>query len=205
MLTAARPHAAPHRALPMDLELVRRVRAGDAEARETLVRKHIAAMLVTAARILGGDDHHAARAAVCEAFARAFESLAEYDGTQPLSRWLQHAAVRAAVARCPAPAYEAAIDAWLPSFDADGQRRDVRPAWAPATLELARHDAAWVRAMVAMLPDELRVVLILRDIEVLDAEETAAVLRTSTATVASRLHRARMALRHLLERNLAGA
>lgn len=189
-------------ATPSDLELVARVRAGDPEAREMLVRAHVTAMLATAGRILGAHEHQAV-AAVREAFTWAFESLASYDGTQPLSRWLHRASVRAAVARCPAPAYEAAIDAWLPVFDDTGHREHAGAAWGrmPA---LDRHAAATVRRLIAMLPDELRLALVLRDVEGLCADEAAAVLRSSPATVSRRLHRARMALRHLLERNLVG-
>jgi RNA polymerase sigma-70 factor (ECF subfamily) len=182
------------------------VRSGDAEAREALVRAHVAAMLATAGRILGAHEQQAG-AAVRDAFAWALESMNDYDGTQPLSQWLHRATVRAAVARCPAPAYEAAIDAWLPAFDADGHRQGVRPAWTiPASgldRHLDRHTAASVRRLVAMLPDELRLASILCDVEGLSADEAAAVLRTSPAALRRRLHRARMALRHLLERNLA--
>jgi RNA polymerase sigma-70 factor (ECF subfamily) len=201
MLAADHSVVAPH-AVPTDLELVARVRAGDAEAREVLVRTHVAAMLATAGRILGAHEHEAS-AAVRDAFAWAFDSLARYDGTQPLSRWLHRASVRAAVARCPAPAYEAAIDAWLPVFDDTGHREHVRAAWNPEAA-LDRHAAAMVRRLIATLPDELRLALILRDVEGLPADEAAVVLRTSPAIVSRRLHRARMALRHLLERNLAG-
>lgn len=200
MLDARRSTAALPVVLP-ELELVRRAESGDAEAREAMVRTHVAAMLATADRVLGA-HHGQASAAVRDAFSWALESLHEYDGTQPLSRWLHRATVRAAVARCPAPTYEAAIDAWLPVFDASGHRENVRPAWTLTTLD--RQGAACVRRLVAMLPDELRLALVLRDVEGLSADEAATVLRTSPVTLSRRLHRARMALRHLLERNLAG-
>lgn len=180
-----------------------RVRSGDAEAREALVRTHVAAMLATAGRILGTHEHQAG-AAVREAFGWAFESLDQYDGTQPLSQWLRRATVRAAVSRCPAPAYEVSVDAWLPAFDADGHRQGVRPAWTIPAAELDRHTAAAVRRLVAMLPEELRLAIVACDVEGLGTDEAAAVLRTSPAALRRRLHRARMALRHLLERNLAG-
>jgi len=200
MLTAGRSTVVVPTAMP-DLELVHRARSGDVEAREAMVRTHVAAMLATAGRVLGA-HHGQASAAVRDAFAWALESLGEYDGTLPLSRWLHRATVRAAVTRCPAPAYEASVDAWLPAFDASGHREDVRPAWTAAALD--RQGAAGVRRLVAMLPDELRLALVLRDVEGLSADEAATVLRTSAAALSRRLHRARMALRHLLERNLVG-
>ena len=59
-------------------------------------------------------------------------------------------------------------------------------------------------SLVAMLPDPLRLAIVVCDVEGLPADEAAALLRTSPARLRRRLHRARMALRHLLERNLLG-
>ena len=49
------------------------------------------------------------------------------------------------------------------------------------------------------LPEDYRIVLILRDIEGLDTDETAQVLGDSPGAIKTRLHRARQALRTLLE------
>ena len=57
-----------------------------------------------------------------------------------------------------------------------------------------------VRHAIAQLPDHYRVVLTLRDIEERDTMETAAALGTTTTVVKVRLHRARQALRTLLDR-----
>jgi RNA polymerase sigma-70 factor (ECF subfamily) len=60
-----------------------------------------------------------------------------------------------------------------------------------------------VRRMIAALPDHYRVVLLLRDMEELSNEETAEILEDSVASVKSRLHRARMALREQMTRSVA--
>ena len=52
------------------------------------------------------------------------------------------------------------------------------------------------------LPEAHRNVLLLRDIEELDTEEAARVLEVSVGAVKTRLHRARQALRGLLEPHL---
>jgi RNA polymerase sigma-70 factor (ECF subfamily) len=62
-----------------------------------------------------------------------------------------------------------------------------------------------VRAAIARLPDSYRIVLLLRDIEELSTEETAAALRVNANTVKIRLHRARQALLKLLKPELDGA
>jgi RNA polymerase sigma-70 factor (ECF subfamily) len=59
-----------------------------------------------------------------------------------------------------------------------------------------------VRDAIDQLPDSYRIVLLLRDIEALDTEETAAALEMSANAVKTRLHRARQALRTLLDLQL---
>jgi len=55
---------------------------------------------------------------------------------------------------------------------------------------------------LALLPDHYRAILVLRDVEELSNEEVAEALGESVASVKSRLHRARMALREVLTRRL---
>ena len=62
--------------------------------------------------------------------------------------------------------------------------------------------AAAVRAAIHELPDAYRTVLLLRDIEGLDTAESAQALGISENAVKTRLHRARQALRTLLEQRL---
>ena len=61
-----------------------------------------------------------------------------------------------------------------------------------------------MRRSIEELPESHRTVLILRDVEELDTEETAERLGVSPGTVKTRLHRARQALRALLDRRLRG-
>jgi RNA polymerase sigma-70 factor (ECF subfamily) len=63
---------------------------------------------------------------------------------------------------------------------------------------------AIVRDCADQLPDSYRIVLILRDIEGCDTEETARLLGVTTGVVKTRLHRARQALRTLLDPHFRG-
>ena len=58
---------------------------------------------------------------------------------------------------------------------------------------------------IAQIPDALRTVFVMRDIEGLSIEETSEVLDTPPATVKTRLLRARKRLRELLEPELKNA
>jgi RNA polymerase sigma-70 factor (ECF subfamily) len=60
-------------------------------------------------------------------------------------------------------------------------------------------------ARIDELPEGYRNVLILRDIEELDTDETAEAMGLSVGAVKTRLHRARQALRELLEPHLRGS
>jgi len=65
---------------------------------------------------------------------------------------------------------------------------------------LAREETrTQVKACIDRLPEPYRTVLLLRDIEELDTEETALQLGIAPGAVKTRLHRARQALRTLLE------
>jgi len=64
-----------------------------------------------------------------------------------------------------------------------------------------RETRAMVRGAIGRLPENYRTVLVLRDIEELDTDETAAALGVTPNTVKTGLHRARQALRTLLARD----
>ena len=99
---------------------------------------------------------------------------------------------------------EEPIDDLLPRFDAEGHHLAAPAAWeTPSDVLLERHETrAAVRRCIDRLPERYRTVLLLRDIEDLDIQETAAHLAVTQNTVKIRLHRARQALRTLLERDL---
>jgi RNA polymerase sigma-70 factor (ECF subfamily) len=100
---------------------------------------------------------------------------------------------------------EESIEELLPRFDETGHFADSPSAWDASvdrTFERAE-TRVLVRQAIDELPPSYRTVLVLRDIEELDSDETAAMLGVSPYAVKTRLHRARQALRTLLERRLA--
>jgi len=70
---------------------------------------------------------------------------------------------------------------------------------------LSRESRAVLETALTRLPDDYRAVLVLRDVEELSNEEAAQALGDSVASVKSRLHRARMALREQLTRAFTDA
>ena len=186
--------------------LVERLRNGDDEAFEEMVRKYGGRLLATARRYLRSDDD--ACDALQDAFLRAFKSINTFKGDAQLSTWLHRIVVNSALMhlrakRSCAEADGGEIDELLPRFDTVGNWIDERSHSAPAhVLFEASETRAMVRRCIDLLPDNYRTVLILRDIEELATEEVASLLDVTSSSVKVRLHRARQALKALLEREL---
>jgi RNA polymerase sigma-70 factor (ECF subfamily) len=199
----ARPGARPQPASIADGALVERLRAGDPAAFETLVREQGGRMLATARRFVRTDDD--ARDVVQDAFQAAFRSIEGFVGASRLSTWLHRIVVNAALMRLRSQQRrrEDSIEDLLPRFEDDGRWAEPAARWdgkADALLE-RWETRAMVRSAIDRLPESYRTVLLLRDIEELDTDETASILDVTPNAVKTRLHRARQALRTLIERD----
>jgi RNA polymerase sigma-70 factor (ECF subfamily) len=171
------------------------------------VRKHGGRMLAVARRFLRCEEDSAD--AVQDAFLRAFRSLGHFEGNSSLGTWLHRIVVNSCLMklRAQSRSRQIPIDDLLPTFDETGHHtRPVRRWEDQALLQLSREEIrVQVRACIDRLPESYRTVLLLRDIEELDTEETAKQLEITPAAVKTRLHRARQALRTLLEPVVLGA
>jgi RNA polymerase sigma-70 factor, ECF subfamily len=183
------------------LPLLARLRSGDAEAFEGLVRSRTPRLLALARRLLRNEDD--ARDAVQDAFVNAFRSLDSFEGGCQLSTWLHRITVNACLMRLRTRRRkpEEPIETMLPGFLEDGHHASHPPEWRDdaETLLQRREHRDFVRACIDRLPETYRTVLLLRDIEELDTREAARALGVSESTLKVRLHRARQALRSLLE------
>jgi RNA polymerase sigma-70 factor (ECF subfamily) len=195
MLTAAAPAAAP--TASADVDLIRRLKAGDEEAYAIVVRTLGGRMLSVARRFL--QDEELARDAVQDAFLSAFRSMHTFDGDAQLSTWLHRIVVNASLMklRTRRRKPEQSIEPMLPAFAEDGHHA-TRPvvAWTDSAEEalLKRETRARVRAAIAGLPESYRTVLLLRDIEERSTREAADLLGITENALKLRLHRARQAL-----------
>ena len=189
-----------------DDALVEGLRQGSARHAEYLVRTHIGPMRAVARRILGGDAF--ADDCVQEAFLKAFQKITTFEGRSSLKTWLHRITVNEALMRLRAQKRldERPIDELMPDFDANACRIEAPwPYMANAEEILERQGTrALVTAKIHELPDSYRIVLLLRDIEELDTAEVAELLGITPGNVKVRLHRARSALKKLLEPALRG-
>lgn len=183
-----------------DGALVSRLRAGDEDAFELVVRTYSGRLLAVTRRILCNDED--ARDAVQDALLSAFRSLERFEGGSLLSTWLHRIAVNAALMRLRTRRRkpEEPIENLLPVFKDDGHHQETFASWTePVDVAMTRaENRTLVRNCIEQLPESYRTVLVLRDIEELDTEEAARALGISGNAVKIRLHRARQALRTLL-------
>lgn len=181
--------------------LIERLQSGDPVACEELVRTHTNHLLAVARRLLRHDED--ARDAVQEAFLLAFRGLSSFGGRCRVSTWLHRIVVNVALMRLRSRHRkpEALIDDLLPQYQPDGHHVEEFDEWRlpPADRLLREETRQQVRAAIDQLPETYRTVLMLRDIEELDTPEVAAMLGISGNAVKIRLHRARQALRTLLD------
>jgi RNA polymerase sigma-70 factor (ECF subfamily) len=163
-------------------------------------------LLAVLHRLLRRDED--AQDALQETFLSAFRGLANFDGDCQIGTWLHRIAVNVALMKLRSQQRkpELAIEDFLPTFFDDGHRRNPGPAWKltqDSDLENAE-TRQLVRQAIDRLPDSYRIVLILRDIEQLDAAEAAEKLQIEIGALNTRLHRARQALRTLLDPHFRG-
>ncbi len=196
-------------------ELLAALQAGDDRAFERLVRMYIDPLHAVALRLLQNPAD--ADEVVQEAFLSAYRNLSGFRGDARLKTWLHRIVVNAALQRLRqrkrrfesskagrVPNGEPAVadvDELLPRFQENGYPEHFHRPWVQNTEELAARAETreQVRHMIDKLPDNYRTVLILRDIEELDTGAVADLLELTPGTVKVRLHRARQALRNLLE------
>jgi RNA polymerase sigma-70 factor, ECF subfamily len=186
--------------------LLARLKAGDEDAFSTCARTYVGRLLIVARRILSNEED--ARDAVQDAFLSAFKEIGHFEGRSLLGTWLHRIVVNAALhrrrtrQRHPEPS----IEDLLPHFTEGEHQIEPPVPWKRSTeTTLERQEScALVRRCIDQLPESYRTVLLLRDIEGLDTEETARLLGTGQGVVKTRLHRARQALRSLLDPHFRG-
>lgn len=154
-------------------------------------------------------DEDDARDAVQETFGKVAESIQTFRGDSSVSSWLHRMVINLCISRLRARTsrQEVSIEELLPTFLDDGHRAEPSPPW-PNNLDHAIQRETLCELVthnIDRLPTSYRTVLMLRDIDGLCSKETAEVLSISVGSVKVRLHRARRALREMLDPVVHGA
>jgi RNA polymerase sigma-70 factor (ECF subfamily) len=174
-----------------DGELVDAILDGDRGAFTDVLRKHDDRLRGLAFKLLGGDRHRMDDA-MQDAYVRAYKALPRFRRDADLGSWL----------------YRITYSACIDELRRTKRRAEPIDLTAPAAEPAARAsgpehavvaaDAA-ARAL-AVLPEDQRITVVLVDGEGFDNQTAARILGVAPGTVASRLSRARAAMRHELGR-----
>jgi RNA polymerase sigma-70 factor (ECF subfamily) len=188
--------------------LINASKDGDAAALDELVRAHQGRVYGFAMRMCRNVED--AKDILQETFLGMIRSLREFREESKFSTWLYRIAANACLKKRrrgvhdPTPEQELSLDDLMPRADAEGRKPDI-PDWSEdAEHALLRGElSSRMEAAIDKLPKEYKIVLVLRDVEGLSAEETAQAVGLSVAAVKSRLHRARVFVRRELADYLA--
>ena len=167
---------------------------------DRLYREHVDRMYRFAQRLCGSPED--AKDLVQETFLSAYRNLKDFRGESSVSTWLYtiaaHACQRMRRKRKGEPDYKLSLDALIPTSDGEMAIQvpdeDLSPEERLEYKELRRS----LLSAVHKLPKKYRMVLVLRDMEGLSAREVGAVMGLTERAVKSRLHRARLFVRHEL-------
>jgi RNA polymerase sigma-70 factor (ECF subfamily) len=169
---------------------------GDAAAFAVLVRRYQDRLFNTVYRLIGNADD--AQDVVQEAFLSAYQSLGGFKGDSLFFTWLYRIAVNTAISfkrkQRVAVSLNGGVEGQNGIEPADLSEAS-RPGHALEQLEQERR----IQKALNRLSAEHRAVLILKDMEGQKYEQMAEILEVPIGTIRSRLHRARMELRDLLE------
>lgn len=158
-------------------------------------------------RMVGDDDE--ARSIMQETFLQAWQRRDTFRRESKLTTWLYAIGInlsRGALRKAKrlSSLDDQDVERMQPSFNKGMFAHDV-DEWSPLQLAELSDRKEMVHGAINRLPDDYREVVIMRDIEELDTDEVASALGISNGAVRVRLHRARQALRTLLDTHLKGA
>ena len=187
-----------------DAEIVRRIALGDPEAFELLMRRYNQTLYRTARSILRDDAE--AEDAVQEAYILAYRAIGAFRGEAKLSTWLIRIVVNEAIARSRKRSRRAQIielsGAQEPDADLSEENMDEAAPEQPEHAAVRAQTRRLIEARIDALPEVFRTVFVLRALEELTVEETAASLDIPAATVRTRYFRAKGLLREALAREV---
>ncbi len=180
-----------------ELEMLTRLRSGDKSACAECVELHSPGLYRVAYRLMG--DEAEAEDVVQETFLNAFKSIEAFEWRSGLKTWLFRIATNVALMKLrrktplsvsvELPEDDGAVAVPNQLFDwCCLPEQDFGTSEARTELEAAIRD----------LPEKLRTVFVLRELEGLSGDETAQALGVSVENVKTRLHRARLWLRERL-------
>ena len=191
-------------------DLARRLMAGEREAFDRFI-EHFRPKIFQYSWLMCGDREDAEEVAQ-ESLLKVFGNLDQLREPDRARAWVFRIAKNVCLMKrrksVYAPARELSLDEFLPRSEGQGEGRRLQIAdWShvPESQALRAEMSEVLHRAIVELPENYRSVLLLRDVEELSTEEAASILEVSSDVVKTRLHRARLAMRKMLDQYLQTA
>jgi len=187
-----------------DVEIARRIAAGNQDELQRLMRQYNQRLYRTARSILRDDAE--AEDAVQESYLLAYKAMAQFRGDAKLSTWLVRIVANEALGRLRKRSRRAEIiqlnGATDPiSEDPELNMTDISPE-QPEDAAARAQMRVLLETKIDQLPDAFRTVFVLRAVEEMTVEEAGVCLGIPPATVRTRYFRAKGLLRESLSREI---
>ncbi len=183
---------------PDEAALVQALQNGEPDACACMVKQSAPRVYAVAMRMMGDPDE--AEEVLQETFISACKNIQRFEGRSALNTWLHRIATNAALMRLrKRKNTEVSLDNPIEGLDGNDIPRQIEDwDYYPADLALNSETRDVLEQAIATLPDTLRSVFVLREIEGYSTAEVAEMLDISVSAAKVRLHRARLRLRELL-------
>jgi len=175
-----------------DEEIVTRVIEGQTALYEVLMRRYNERIYRAARSILKDEDE--AEDVMQQAYVNAYFHLRQFDRRAKFSTWLTRIAIHEALARARKRGRYDAVD----FTEEENQAVERQPSRNPEHQAFAGELRSLLESSIDQLPDGLREVFMLREVDGLSTADTAECLGVSEDVVKTRLSRGRATLRNLL-------
>jgi RNA polymerase sigma-70 factor (ECF subfamily) len=189
-----------------DETLVAFARTGSEAAVRSLVKRYNQRLFRVARSVVRNDAE--AEDVVQASYVKAFTHLDGFRGDARFSTWITRIALNDALERqrrLRSTTDVESIDAVAFASGSSMARPPLSIVPLAAETEVMRMEIAkLLEEAIGQLPELFRVVFVLRDVQDMSVEETADLLDIKPQTVKTRLHRARLQLRTILEERFIG-
>ena len=182
---------------PDDRRLIAEALAGRTASFGELVLRYQERLYHVANRIMANPDD--ALDVVQDTFVNAYQSLGSFKGDAEFFTWLYRIAFNTAISAKRRKRSAISLDSAGGNGEVGIDPEDRAAEAAPYASMERTEDERVLALAVAKLSPEHRTVLLMKDIDGLKYEDIAEVMRVPIGTVRSRLHRARLELRNLLD------
>ena len=173
-----------------DNRWIQQVLAGDKQAYAHLINKYKNPLYATILRMT--KNPHDAQDLVQEAFIKVYEQLGKYDKTGSFASWMYRVAINHCMDEFRKKRYQ--------MKQVEIEEGSIISADSPELIFFKNEESRRLERLVATLPEDERIIILLRYVNELSYLEISDLVETPLATVRNKLHWAKMKMRETVKR-----